>query len=705
MPGETAPADIVPPLTQGDATYTPSFVTFTTDAGSNANGLRFSEGFLYATYGNSVIKLAPSFETTDTLIATGQAFNNTGSGNIRDVQINGSLIYTLGDNGLFVYDKNTGEQIGTYTADISAPTAMAISGQYVFVGDGQGLKAIDASDPGNLRLASLFPYTNMANMALSADGQTAYLVKGSPKMFTVVHTAEPENLTVLNEIALPSSPKEIAVFGTRVYVSVTGGMKIIDVSQPTVDLPIVQFYPKSFGTDGGEVTSLVVDEERLFVVEYFNVKLFDLANNPDEPSLLFSFANTDIPSELGAVINLLTPLADTDRTVVRNGDLLYLTQSGFGIMTIRLDSAQSDVDLGQIGESDVETGGAMVAGQWKITNGYRTIEFVSSVPCGNNVMNSCGEPVYCLPTACESYDKTCTSSYAVFVRTASLKESEGASFLSAGLFDGVVDMADNALDSAPGVDSSGSLPPGAHDEQIYESTGWRHKAPIVGDIKQVSTDELYPDNYWWFFTVENDVDTRAPYISQVNPGVDQQGVSPSSPVNIYFSQEMSLDSFDGISIKEYPSTGVGLGYYRSSDDVVEEETIGGVPQQLTKSILHLYHPARPFGAGGDDRYYFTTVPGAVKALNGFCMYPGRGPYDDVPQVGISTPACEVSYGADWEITQVSDSCRALLVDITSSTDTACITTNDSVPTAVDEVQTCINQLSTPSVSPTNFVLP
>ncbi|HVM90571.1 MAG TPA: hypothetical protein VMU11_01595, partial [Verrucomicrobiae bacterium] len=74
-------------------------------------------------------------------------------------------------------------------------------------------------------------------------------------------------------------------------------------------------------------------------------------------------------------------------------------------------------------------------GEFKISNNYQTVEFVSDLACGTN---SCGRTVYCLPT---------DNSVAVEVLSPTLSDTPPQAALTASGYDGVVDMAGNALDT------------------------------------------------------------------------------------------------------------------------------------------------------------------------------------------------------------------------------------------------------------------
>ncbi len=357
--------------------------------------------------------------------------------------------------------------------------------------------------------------------------------------------------------------------------------------------------------------------------------------------------------------------------------------------------------LKQTGESDDTTNTSLnVTGAWNITNAYKTIEFVSDEVCG---VNNCGDDLYCLPTTCAEHDVECSVEYAVLARTATLKNQEGESFEAAG-FDGVTDMASNALDSDE-ADKTESSVPGAFD---FEIATWvddadiprRHRPPLVGDGKQLSAEEFHSDHFWWRFTVQNAIDARAPYISRINPGVDNGQVAPAESVNIHFSRQMHLDSLTAAALEEYPVSDDPFGYeYRSHtrDDgtaMVANPTGGKflLPQSYTVFTLL---PARPLGSVGQPFYYLPSIPSEVKADNQFCFYPSRGPASDIPQTGLSDPACIVGHDTDGTVLYVSEDCTPER-SVTPDTDSGCANAvaNDAYGT-LDE---CIAALKT--LSPT-----
>ena len=85
-------------------------------------------------------------------------------------------------------------------------------------------------------------------------------------------------------------------------------------------------------------------------------------------------------------------------------------------------------------ESTPLTGGASVhpSGEFKVSNQYRTVEFVSDLACGTN---SCGKTVFCLPT---------DSAINVTAHAATLSADPPLASLSASGFDGITDVVGNS---------------------------------------------------------------------------------------------------------------------------------------------------------------------------------------------------------------------------------------------------------------------
>ena len=106
-------------------------------------------------------------------------------------------------------------------------------------------------------------------------------------------------------------------------------------------------------------------------------------------------------------------------------------------------SAAGLVREGGAGFNNIEVGARPIAGgalgrpagEFKISNGYTTVEFMTNLACG---VNSCGRQIFCLPS---------DAAIRVDVKAATLESaSSSQAAIVRGLYDGVVDAASNSLD-------------------------------------------------------------------------------------------------------------------------------------------------------------------------------------------------------------------------------------------------------------------
>lgn len=319
-------------------------------------------------------------------------------------------------------------------------------------------------------------------------------------------------------------------------------------------------------------------------------------------------------------------------------------------------------------------GDPKVTGEWRISNGYSTLEFIPSESCG---MNSCGEPMYCLPTNCPATDTKCKTDYANLVRTAALL-NPGENTFQSQPFTGVTDMAGNALDNGPTNKADGVI-------------ANPHKPTLPLNFKTIGDQEKNPDNYFWSFKVQNDIDRTIPFISKVKPNLDGEGVKGTDPVEISFSKKMLSYSLPGgIGILEYPSgvkgkDGVALDqfayYVQSFDSTTTDFT-----------MAKLNHP-RVFGPNNLDLYYFTFVSSSVKSNNQNCLYPGRGP-DGGVNVNTS-PICSYEENADGT-PKKNENCAAVTFD--AAKDTGCVFGMNADDKVQPDVATCLKAMKAASPS-------
>lgn len=131
------------------------------------------------------------------------------------------------------------------------------------------------------------------------------------------------------------------------------------------------------------------------------------------------------------------------------------------------------------------------SGEFRISNQYRTVEFVTDLACGTN---SCGRTVYCLPS---------DSSIAVEVLSPSMSDTPPQAVFTALGYDGVADMAGNGLDGNGDGDAQGS-----------ESDS------IAGD-----------DRYGWTFGTNSAPNLTPPTLRSTSPAAGDLAASSNIPLD------------------------------------------------------------------------------------------------------------------------------------------------------------------------------
>ena len=222
-------------------------------------------------------------------------------------------------------------------------------------------------------------------------------------------------------------------------------------------------------------------------------------------------------------------------------------------------------------------------GTFRLTNGYRTLEFTPSKECGDN---ACGGKIYCLPV-CDLAGANCDhDDYKILLKAAT---TFSVNSFEAAPFSGAMDLAGNALDG----NSDGRV-------QAASSTA------------SVFPGQEMPDNYFWGFTLNDKVDLTAPYIQRVFPGVDADYIPANADFGLVFSKRMLADPMYAIGVEEQPAPAEPLCRVpRVSFDLLNGTT-----------LTRLEHC--PF-VDTARHYYFPTVDSQVEDVHFNCFYPGKGP--------------------------------------------------------------------------------
>lgn len=332
----------------------------------------------------------------------------------------------------------------------------------------------------------------------------------------------------------------------------------------------------------------------------------------------------------------------------------------------------------------VNGSGQIVSGKWQISNGYKTVEFISDIPCGQN---SCGDMMYCLPITCDPGEEpNCSKPFEVLIKTA---ESTGniENIFEAMPFTGVYDLALNSLNNKLN-DTSETL--------VFNYPG-------SNPSKTITQGQRLADNYWWNFRVKNEIDRSRPYLKSIVPGVDAQELEEDQEISMIFSKIMRFKSLDNaISLKEYPEHICSSFAFDGSGDCEYEEKLDSfwfylrstnLTEETKTNVLH-----RKLGPNQLDLYYFPTVSSSVQSNNQNCLYPGFGPDSD---------NCEIIFNP--ETGEVVSKSNCVNVTEKALSDTACAYTNGDSVIAKDEnvlkanIESCLDYLKRSDVSPSQYI--
>ncbi len=273
--------------------------------------------------------------------------------------------------------------------------------------------------------------------------------------------------------------------------------------------------------------------------------------------------------------------------------------------------------------------GSYLGGNFKVSNGYKTLEFISDVKCG---VNGCGEEIYCLPanshlslelmaanlkactsdTDCAAFApfKTCGTT-ALGYRTC--QDSEGHNYPTANLnnLDGIVDAAINSFDGARNTYSDGPL-------YFYDENS------------TATSTAANMDNYKWSFYINDQIMTTPPQITSITPTQGQSGISLADPITINFNTLMLNSTLDtgsvmvanGSSTFEHKlinlrsSSPSALGYWILSENK-DVAPLDGEPDLTVAKIFH-----SPFA---ESLTFKAQVGSGVKDIYQNCYKPSIGP--------------------------------------------------------------------------------
>jgi len=244
----------------------------------------------------------------------------------------------------------------------------------------------------------------------------------------------------------------------------------------------------------------------------------------------------------------------------------------------------------------VSSSSAQVTGGFYISNGYRTVEFVSDNPCGTN---SCGEQVYCLPGS---------SNIDVDVLAASTTP-----FFP---YNGVIDMADNSLDGNLDNQADGPTAQSGHPPYNYNAPD----APNQGD------------SVYWQFKTSDVIDITPPRIDFISPNYNDAISDFSMPIRARFNKILMGSSiYNNIDLQTAAASTVSYWPTWDNDVILKKTTIAIDHDQFAENAV--YSPR--FEGGLRDIYQNCYNPASGMACTP--VSPNRTCCNGVPSPAATCP--------------------------------------------------------------------
>jgi len=248
------------------------------------------------------------------------------------------------------------------------------------------------------------------------------------------------------------------------------------------------------------------------------------------------------------------------------------------------------------------------SGEFKISNGYRTVEFTTDLACGTN---SCGSTVYCLPT---------DASIAVIAHAPTLSDTPPQAFLSGSGYDGITDMVGNALDGNGDGDTQGSDADAVPGNDDY---GWSFGTRGAPNLEAPRIDSTDP--------IAGDLIDSSNLPLDSSPSADFDSVLQSSTVN---SDTVVMQSNEPADMADT------FWWSLSQDPLTAAGAVAGVGDIATKGRLtidhRLYSPASSTAPGAVVPTYQPVIHSGVQNVYQNCFNPAASASC---AAGSSNPNC------------------------------------------------------------------
>ncbi len=224
--------------------------------------------------------------------------------------------------------------------------------------------------------------------------------------------------------------------------------------------------------------------------------------------------------------------------------------------------------------------GNNIEGTFKISNGYKTVDFTTTVACGED---PCGDAIYCLPGP----EILNVVAKAASLDPANIPQSDPLQIPA----DGIVDASGNSLDG-----NDDGVACGSENDDVA--------CPEDGE-GNVPTD----DNYEYGFSTTNEINTTVPHITNLSPVIGAEEISQTNDIAIEFSALLKGSTVNSTSASLWPDEFYYMWFYVGKSDSLVNN----------KSTISIDHETFVSTEGGAE--YWPVVTNDVKSAYQICMHP------------------------------------------------------------------------------------
>jgi hypothetical protein len=280
----------------------------------------------------------------------------------------GAWLPKIDDNFLYIFNWSSGV-LNSYDisnqetpilqstlSGFSSPYSSFLSGQYLYVGDSFGLRVVDVSNPGRIRLVGSAAAGSGAKYGLAVRGGYAYLTDSSTGALYTFDVRDPANPVLANTLPSFTGPREIAISDKELY--------LIDISANTFNILDIRnaTSPTALSSSVTGISSpagLAVSGRYAYIGGSTGITVYDVASSTS-PTFVKTF---------GSFSGSNHELVLVGRTLVQTGGTFMHLYDVGGIETNGLTAASAWIGQATIGQSLTVSQDAQVYGGLSVGRG------------------------------------------------------------------------------------------------------------------------------------------------------------------------------------------------------------------------------------------------------------------------------------------------------------------------------------------------